>query len=105
MEKVKSAADFEVKLKTVEYVIVDFGSPWCAPCKKVPALLEEILAELKQTDRCNIAAYEVDITENIEIAQKFFVLGVPTIIIFKQGKEVKRFNSIPKKDKIINAII
>ncbi len=75
------------------------------PLQKVPALLEEILAELKQTDRCNIAAYEVDITENIEIAQKFFVLGVPTIIIFKQGKEVKRFNSIPKKDKIINAII
>ncbi len=36
MEKVKSAADFEVKLKTVEYVIVDFGSPWCAPCKKSP---------------------------------------------------------------------
>lgn len=105
MEKIKSFTDFEDKLKAVEVVIVDFGSPGCAPCKKVPPLLEEILTELKQTDRSNIVAYEVDITENVEIAQKFFVLGVPTIIIFKQGKEVKRFNSIPKKDKIINAII
>lgn len=105
MEKIKSYTDFEDKVKSVEFVIVDFGSPGCAPCKKVPALLEEILAELKQTGRSHIAAYEVDITENIEIAQKFFVLGVPTIIIFKQGKEVKRFNSIPKKDKIISALI
>jgi thioredoxin 1 len=105
MEKIKSAADFEDKLKAEEFLMVDFGSPGCAPCKKVPPLLEEILAELKQTGRDNIAAYEVDITENIEIAQKLFVLGVPTIIIFKQGKEVKRFNSIPKKDKIISALI
>lgn len=105
MEKIKSFADFEDKLKSSEFVIVDFGSPGCAPCKKVPPLLEEILSELKQSGRGNIAAYEVDITENIEIAQKYFVLGVPTIIIFKQGKEVKRFNSIPKKDKIIGAII
>ncbi|MDQ1351305.1 MAG: thioredoxin 1 [Acidobacteriota bacterium] len=105
MEKIKSSTDFEDKLKTAEFVIVDFGSPGCAPCKKVPALLEEILAELQQADRGNIAAYEVDITENIEIAQKYFVLGVPTIIIFKQGKEVKRFNSLPKKDKIISALI
>jgi thioredoxin-like negative regulator of GroEL len=41
----------------------------------------------------------------MEIAQKFFVMGVPTIIIFKQGKEIKRFNSVPKKEKIIKAII
>lgn len=105
METIKSIIDFENKLKTTEFVIVDFGSPGCAPCKKVPALLEEILAELPQNERSNIAAYEVDITENIEIAQKLFVLGVPTIIIFKQGKEVKRFNSLPKKDKIISTLI
>jgi thioredoxin 1 len=104
MEKIKSFTDLEDKLKSSEFVIVDFGSPGCAPCKKVPPLLEEIQAEMQQAGRNNIAAYEVDITENIETAQKFFVLGVPTIIIFKQGKEVKRFNSLPKKDKIISAL-
>ena len=104
MEKIKSFSDFEDKLKASEFVISDFGSPGCAPCKKVPPLLEEIMGEMSLSRGIDIAAYEVDITENIDIAQKLFVLGVPTIIIFKQGKEIKRFNSIPKKDKIISAL-
>lgn len=77
--------------------MMDFGSPGCAPCKKIPALLEEVMSELKDQD---IRAYEVDVTENVEIAQRLMVLGVPTIIIFKEGQEVQRFNSVPKKDKI-----
>ena len=100
MEKIK-ADEFDDKLNASTFTIIDFSSPGCAPCKKVPPLLEEIMTEMSDTD---IHAYEVDITENIEIAQKFFVLGVPTIIIFKEGKEIKRFNSVPKKDKIKKAI-
>lgn len=101
MEKIKSASDFEDKAKSAQYVIMDFSSPGCAPCKKVPPLLEEIMEEMTDTD---IAAFEVDITENMEVAQKYFVMGVPTIIVFKEGNEVKRFNSVPKKAKIIKVI-
>ncbi|MCP5047997.1 MAG: thioredoxin family protein [bacterium] len=101
MEKIKTA-DYEEKLKSSEYVIFDFSSPGCAPCKKVPPLLTELMEEMSDTD---ISAYEVDITEDMEIAQKFFVLGVPTIIVFKNGNEVTRFNSVPKKDKIKKAIV
>lgn len=101
MEKIKTAQLAE-KLTSAKFVIIDLGSPGCAPCKKVPPLLEEILQEMADTD---IKAYEVDITEDPEIAQKFFVLGVPTIIIFKEGKEIQRFNSLPKKDKIKKAIV
>lgn len=100
MEKI-NADVFDDKLKASKFVIIDFSSPGCAPCKKVPPLLEEILAEMGDA---GIHAYEIDITEDVEIAQKFFVLGVPTIIIFKEGKEIKRFNSVPKKDKIKKAI-
>lgn len=100
MEKI-TFADYEEKLKSSEFVIFDFSSPGCAPCKKVPALLEDIMADLSGTD---ISAYEIDITEAPEVAQKFFVLGVPTIIIFKDGNELKRFNSVPKKDKIKKVI-
>lgn len=101
MEKIKSFEDFENKVKSAPFVIMDFSSPGCAPCKKVPPMLEEIMTEKSDTD---IAAFEIDITENMEIAQKFMVLGVPTIIIFKNGGEIKRFNSLPKKAKIINEI-
>lgn len=101
MEKIKTAEEFDNKVSGNQFVIMDFSSPACAPCKKVPPLLEEILADMGDTD---IAAYEVDITENMEVAQKFFVMGVPTIIIFKDGKEIQRFNSVPKKEKIIKKI-
>lgn len=100
MEKIKTN-EFEDKLKSSEYVIIDFSSPGCAPCKKVPPLLEEIISESGDTD---ISAYEVDIVEDMAIAQKYFVLGVPTIIIFKNGKESRRFNSVPPKKKIVKAI-
>lgn len=100
MEKIHSA-DLEEKLNGSQFVILDFGSPGCAPCKKIPPLMEEVLAELADKD---IKAYEIDITEDPEIAQKYFVLGVPTLIIFKDQKEIQRFNSVPKKAKIIKAI-
>jgi thioredoxin 1 len=100
MEKIHQK-DFEDKLKSSEYVIIDFSSPGCAPCKRVPPLLEEIIAEPGDLD---LSAYEVDIVEDMSIAQKHFVLGVPTIIIFKEGKEIRRFNSVPKKEKIIKAL-
>jgi thioredoxin 1 len=96
MEKIK-VDEFEAQLKASQFVILDFSSPGCAPCKKVPALLTELMAEMSDT---GIRAFEVDITENIEFAQKFMVLGVPTIIVFKEGKELARFNSVPKKEKI-----
>jgi thioredoxin-like negative regulator of GroEL len=100
MEKARSA-DYEEKLKSSQYVILDFSSPGCAPCKKVPPLLEGLMFEMDDVD---MSAYEVDITEDPGVAQKFFVMGVPTIIIFKDGSEVKRFNSVPKKDKIKKVI-
>lgn len=100
MEKI-GAGQFPDKLASTQYVIIDFSSPGCAPCKKVPPLIEEAL---KETPGKNVSAYEVDIVENMEIAQKFFVLGVPTIIVFKEGKEIQRFNSLPRKDKLIAAI-
>lgn len=100
MEKIRSA-EFEDKLKSSEYVIIDFSSPGCAPCKKVPPLLAEIIAESGDRD---ISAYEVDIVEDMAIAQKYFVLGVPTVIVFKKGEEIQRFNSVPPKKKIIKAI-
>jgi thioredoxin 1 len=96
MEKI-TADEFEDKLTASQFVIMDFSSPGCAPCKRVAPLLTELVEEMSDVD---ISACEVDVSENVEIAQKLMVLGVPTIIIFKDGREIKRFNSVPKKDKI-----
>lgn len=101
MEKIKSINELDEKLSANQFVIVDFGSPGCAPCKKVPPLLEEVL---KETPGMDLAAYEVDVTEAADLAQKFMILGVPTIIVFKNGKDIERFNSVPKKEKILKAL-
>ena len=101
MEKIK-LAELEEKLKASRFVILDFSSPGCAPCKKVPPVLAEIISEMNGVE---IAAYEADVTENVDLAQKFMVLGVPTVIVFKEGKEISRFNSVPKKDKIKKLLV
>lgn len=100
MEKLKTS-ELEEKLKSAENIILDFGSPGCVPCKKVPPIIEEALGELGDKD---VKAYYVDIVEEAEVAQKYFVFGVPTVIIFKSGEEVARFTSVPKKAKIVKAI-
>ena len=100
MDKI-SENTFEEKISAPGNVIIDFSSPGCAPCKKVPPLLEEIISENPDKE---VVAYEVDVTENQGIAMKYFVLGVPTIIIFYGGKETARFNSVPAKQKIISAL-
>jgi thioredoxin-like negative regulator of GroEL len=99
MEKI-DANNYEDILRTTPWVIFDFSSPGCAPCKKVPPLMNEIINEAE----LEIKAYEIDVTEHPQIAQKYMVLGVPTIIVFNHGKEVQRFNSVPKKEKIFKIL-
>ena len=100
MEKI-SENDFDEKIVLEGNVIIDFSSPGCAPCKKIPPLINEIIDE--NPDK-KISAFEVDVTENPGIAIKFFVLGVPTIIVFNSGNEIARFNSGPAKGKIVSAL-
>ena len=96
MEKIK-LTELEQKLQSRLYIILDFSSPGCAPCHKISAALPAMLAELQSAE---IAAYEVDISAEPAIASRYFVLGVPTLIIFKGGQEISRFNSLPKLAKI-----
>ena len=101
MEKLNPAA-IDQKLASSKYVLIDFSAPGCAPCLKIPPLISRLLEELKDMD---ISAYEVNIAEHPEIAGKYFIMGVPTLIIFRDGREIKRFNSVPKIEKIKKVLI
>jgi thioredoxin 1 len=96
MERIR-ANELDEKLGLSPYVILDFSSPGCLPCKKIAQALPGFLAELQPAV---IAGYEVDITTDAAIAARFFVLGVPTLILFKDGREIGRFNALPKIDTI-----
>lgn len=75
-------------------VLVDFWAPWCGPCRMVAPIIEELAADYD--GRVVIAKVNTD--ENGETPGKFGIMGIPTLIIFKDGKEVERIvGARPKK--------
>ncbi len=81
-------------------VLVDFWAEWCGPCKALGPKLEEIASELK--DKVKIAKVNVD--ENPSSPAKYGVRGIPTLILFKDGKEVDQIVGNHPKENIIAMI-
>ena len=80
--------DFEQKvLKAALPVIVDFGADWCPPCRVLTPIFHRLSAEYQ--GRLGFAS--VDIDENPIVYVRYRIQGVPTLIIFKDGKELARF--------------
>ena len=74
-------------------VLVDFWAPWCAPCRVVAPVLEEIAAE-----REDLRVVKLNIDENQQTAATFEVLSIPTMILFRGGAAVKKvIGAYPKK--------
>lgn len=81
-------------------VLVDFWATWCAPCRMVAPVLEQISEE--QDGSLRVA--KLDIDENPQIAQDFKIMSVPTLILFKGGKPVKTIVGAQSKSKLLDAI-
>ena len=74
-------------------VLVDFGAEWCGPCKQLDPILEQIAHE--NTDKLKV--FKINIDENPLTPQKFGVRGIPTIMLFNDGKLIDtKVGSLPK---------
>jgi len=80
--------------------LIDFSANWCAPCKAQKPIIKNVAAKFK--NRASII--EVDIDNNRDLATKFMVQSIPTLIIFKNGKEIKRFVGLQTENTISKSL-
>lgn len=80
--------------------IVDFFADWCGPCRKLSPLMDEI--ELELGDKAKFTKINTD--NNIELAQKYQISGIPTLLVFKNGELVERMVGLMPKSSIITNI-
>ena len=83
-----------------EPVIVDFWAEWCGPCKMIAPVLDEIATE--QAGKVRIAKLNVD--DNPDIARRFDVMSIPTLIIFKGGEPQKRLVGAKGKGQLLEEL-
>ena len=96
-----SAATFnEVVASASEPVLVDFWAEWCTPCKMIAPILQEIADE--QTGKLKIVKLNVD--EAPDVAMKYQVMSIPTLIVFKDGVEVNRLVGARGKAQLLESL-
>lgn len=85
-------------------VLIDFYADWCGPCRMLTPVLEELAQEL----RGKLTIAKVDTDQSTSIASRFEVMSIPTLILFKEGKAVKRIVGLKDLDtlrKLVNEVL
>ncbi|HSG68886.1 MAG TPA: thioredoxin [Planctomycetaceae bacterium] len=87
-------------LESDQPVLVDFWATWCGPCKMIAPTIEELASDYHGKARIG----KVDIDQNQEVAMIHGIQAIPTILIFKDGKVVKRFQGVSPKAALSEAL-
>jgi len=96
-----SDATFDEEINaSSEAVVVDFWAEWCGPCKMIAPVLDEIATE--QAGKIKIAKLNVD--DNPDIARRFDVMSIPTLIVFKDGEPKKRLVGAKGKGQLLDEL-
>ena len=80
-------------------VLLDFWAPWCAPCRMVVPIIEEIAGE-----RPDIKVGKINVDEQPELASKFSIMSIPTLVVMKNGKIVQQVSGARPKNAILEML-
>ena len=85
-------------LDSSEPVLVDFSAAWCGPCKMLDPIIEQLAGEWKN----KVKVVKIDADQNPDILMQYSVLGIPTLLLFKNGELKDRVTGYQPKDKLVS---
>ena len=89
----------EEVMNSQQKVLIDFWAPWCGPCQMVLPIIDEIAAE-----RSDIKVCKINVDENPELAKRFRVMSIPTLIVMEKGEIVNRATGARPKESILELL-
>ena len=95
------SANFDSIINSEKPVLIDFFATWCGPCKTLAPILKQVKDNLGE----RITILKIDVDKNQELASQYQVRGVPTMILFQNGKQLWRQSGVLSKEEIIKTLI
>ncbi|MDO5716049.1 MAG: thioredoxin [Tissierellia bacterium] len=87
-------------LKSEQTVLVDFWADWCGPCKALGPVIDEVAEEMQG----QVLVGKVNVDQEQDLAKAYHVMSIPTLVVYKDGKEVNRSVGVVPKEDILNMI-
>lgn len=99
MVKKISQEEFE-QVKNDDIAVIDFSAEWCGPCKMLAPVMEEVSEELGDS----VSFYNIDVDQNMDIAQQYRIVSIPALLVLKKGEKVDMQIGFQPKDGVVEFI-
>ena len=93
-------SDFNEIIKSSKPTLVDFYAIWCSPCKMMSPIIEQTKKDLGS----DATILKIDIDKNSDVARKYGIRSIPTLVLFKEGEIVWRQSGVPTKSLIVESV-
>ena len=90
----------EEVMKSEKPVLLDFWASWCGPCKMIAPIVEQVAEEAKEFAKVG----KINVDEETEIASSFEIMSIPTLVVIKNGKLIKRTVGVQSKQEILDML-